>query len=247
MMNIPEINYALSHLSVELDLNRVDMSCVSVDLLKKLSDFLNTHQLDMETALLNVSRDKALEILMGEIYNILSRYSYWYEANYDFVGFNESKEEARRAYELTEIVWRPFIEEVFPKFIRVKEGGHENSELEDPLGYNRKFGLPGRRYRSIRYDITENPDYPHLTPEVVYERLKRMVGRMPGSGADISRLISLAIKHGLLKRKPHRDSIVRELGMTAKVQSLTKIIDTPEEPISESKRLQSMEEELLRK
>ena len=117
----------------------------------------------------------------------------------------------------------------------------------DPEGYNTTYGKPGEKYRSIRYDIIENPEYPHLTKEIIFDRLKTIISNMDSEGADISRLISLAFKHGLLSRQPYRKSIIRELGMKSSEQSLTELIANRSDEISYSKRLERMEEELLRK
>lgn len=212
------------------------MGDVSVGTLRKLSYILKENRLDFERQTVNCVKDNATETFMHELYYSLSEYANWYVDNYAASGSEDVMTEAKSIFEQIEVVWRPLIEELFPKFVEQGQKKDYVSE-EDPGGYNRIFGKPGEKYRSIRYDITENPDYPHLTKATIFERLRSIVSDMPNDGADISRLISLAYKHRLLGRLPYRKSIIRELGMTSSEQSLTELIVDRDDVISYSKRL----------
>ena len=245
-MDLIEINHTIGCLSAELSLYECNICEVSLTTLRKLSSFLRERHLDFERDIRAGIRDKATEFYTEELYASLTSYSDWYVDNRDGKCTQETLDEARNIFELIEIVWRPVIEELFPKFI--VPGREKDPEVDnDPKGYNATFGKPGEKYRSIRYDITENPEYPHLTEEIIFNRLKTIISSMDSEGADISRLISLAYKHGLLSRQPYRKSIIRELGMKSSEQSLTELIANRSDEISDSKRLKRMEEELLRK
>ena len=218
-MDLIEINHTIGCLSAELSLYECNICEVSLTTLRKLSSFLRERHLDFERDIRAGIRDKATEFYTEELYASLTSYSDW---------------------------WRPVIEDLVPKFI--VPGREKDPEADnDPKGYNATFGKPGEKYRSIRYDITENPEYPHLTEEIIFNRLKTIISSMDFEGADISRLLSLAFKHGLLSRPPYRKSIIRELGMKSSEQSLTELIANRSDEISYSKRLERMEEELLRK
>lgn len=244
-MDLIEINHTIGCLSAELSLYERGMSNVSLATLKKLSNFLKESHLDFDRGARTAMRDKATEFFMGELYASLTDYSNWYVENKEESCTDEICDETKTIFEQIELMWRPLIEDLFPKFIdpnREKETDLDN----DPEGYNAQYGRPGEKYRSIRYDITENPKYPHLTKEIIFKRLHSIVSRFPTDGADISRLLSLAFKHGLLMRIPYRKSVIRELGMTSSEQSLSEFISNKDDEISYSKRLEAMKEELLR-
>ena len=244
-MDLIEINHTIGCLSAELSLYECNICEVSLTTLRKLSSFLRERHLDFERDIRAGIRDKVTEFYTGELYASLTSYSDWYVDNRDGKCTQETLDEARTIFELIEIIWRPVIEELFPQLI---VPGRENSQEDnDPEGYNKQYGKPGEKYRSIRYDITENPEYPHLTEEIIFDRLRAIISSMDSEGADISRLLSLAFKHGLLSRPPYRKSIIRELGMKSSEQSLTELIANRSDEISDSKRLKRMEEELLRK
>ncbi len=244
-MDLIEINHTIGCLSAELSLYERDMNNVSLVTLKKLSTFLKENHLDFDRGARAAMRDKATEFFMGELYASLTDYSNWYVENKDESCADEIYDETKTIFEQIELMWRPLIEDLFPKFIdpnREKETDLDN----DPEGYNKPYAKPGEKYRSIRYDITENPRYPHLTKEIIFNRLKSIISRIPKEGADISRLLSLAFKYGLLSRLPYRKSVIRELGMTSSEQSLSEFINNKDDEISYSKRLEGMKEELLR-
>lgn len=244
-MDLIEINHTISCLSAELSLYECDMNNVSLVTLKKLSTFLKESHLDFDRSARTAIRDKATEFFMEELYASLTDYSNWYVENKKESCQGEVCETTKTIFELIELMWRPLIEDLFPKFVepnREKETDLDN----DPEGYNRLYGKPGEKYRSIQYDITENPKYPYLTKDIIFKRLHSIVNRFPNDGADISRLLSLAFKYGLLSRIPYRKSIIRELGMTSSEQSLSEFISNKDDEISYSKRLEAMKEELLR-
>lgn len=255
-MNLTEINQILGDISAELSLFEHDMGDVSEPLLRKLSSVLQDNLSDFELAMATLNKNSVTEFFVSEIYSSLTSYSIWYANNCDNDGPEQTKNSAKLVYTQIEILWRPVIEIAFPNFM---PSSHEYSDKEkdrlspedsdnkeDPLGYNKKYRRGSERYRSIRYDLIENPEYPHLTPDVLYERLKQIISHFPHDGADISRLLSIAYKHGLLKCKPYIKSVIRELGMTCTEQSFTQFIGSPDETISYSKRLKWMEEELLK-
>lgn len=244
-MDLIEINHTIGCLSAELSLYERGMSNVSLATLKKLSTFLKESHLDFDRGARSAMRDKATEFFMGELYASLTDYSNWYVENKEESCTDEICDETKTIFEQIELIWRPLIEDLFPKFIdpnREKETNLDN----DPEGYNKLYGRQGEKYRSIRYDITENPEYPYLTKDVIFDRLKGIISRFPTDGADISRLLSLAFKHGLLSRIPYRKSVIRELGMVSSEQSLSEFISNKDDEISYSKRLGAMKEELLR-
>lgn len=243
-MDLIEINQILGCISAELSLYDRDMGNVSVSILRKLASFLRDHQKDFEQEVANMTKNNATEFYLEEVYFSLTSYSDWYADNMDTEATTEVRELAKLIFEQIEILWRPVIERAFPKFMQSSPDVSDDDK--DPLGYNKKYGRPGEKYRSIRYDLIANPTYPHLTPDVVYDRLKEIIARFSNDGADISRLLSIAFKHGLLKGRPYGKSVIRELGMTSTEQSLTQFIENPNEAITYSKRLEWMKEELLR-
>lgn len=243
-MDLIEINHTIGCLHAELSLYECDMGNIPLETLRKLSAFLRDSQLDFDRGARAAMRDKATEFFMGELYASLTDYSNWYVENKAEVCTDEIHHETKSIFEQIELMWRPLIEELFPKFIDPnREKALETDN--DPEGYNKIYGKPGEKYRSIRYDITESPKFPYLTKDIIFKRLEGIVKRFPTDGADISRLISLAFKHGLLCRIPYRKSVIRELGMKSSEQSLTELITDRNDEISYSKRLKPMEEELL--
>ncbi|MBD5358714.1 MAG: hypothetical protein HDR88_17285 [Bacteroides sp.] len=244
-MDLIEINHTIGCLSAELSLYECDMNNVSLVTLKKLSNFLKESHLDFDRGARAAIRDKAAEFFMGELYASLTDYSNWYVENKEESCTDEICDETRTIFEQIELMWRPLIEDLFPKFINPNREKETNTD-NDPEGYNKLYGKPGEKYRSIRYDIVENPEYPYLTKSVIFDRLKGIISSFPTDGADISRLLSLAFKHGLLVRIPYRKSVMRELGMTSLEQSLSEFISSKDDEISYSKRLEAMKEELLR-
>lgn len=244
-MDLIQINHIIGCISADLSLYECSICEVSLPTLRKLSSFLQERHLDFERDIRESIKDKATEFYIEELYASLTNYSDWYVENRESSCSEETHNEAREIFEQIEIVWRPLIEELFPRLIvpgRDKDNGVDN----DPEGYNKTYGKPGEKYRSIRYDIIKNPDYPHLTKEIIFDRLQTIISRFPDEGADISRLLSLAYKYGLLKRLPYRKSVIRELGMKSSEQSLTEFINNKSDEISFSKRLKDMKEELLR-
>lgn len=244
-MDLIQINHIIGCISADLSLYECSICEVSLPTLRKLSSFLQERHLDFERDIRESIKDKATEFYTEELYASLTNYSYWYVENRNSACAEEKRNEAREIFEQIEIVWRPLIEELFPRLVvpgQDKDNGIEN----DPEGYNRTYGKPGEKYRSIRYDIIHNPEYPHLTKEIIFHRLQTIISRFPNEGADISRLLSLAYKYGLLKRLPYRKSVIRELGMKSSEQSLTEFINNKSDEISFSKRLKGMKEELLR-
>ena len=245
-MDLIEINHTVGCLSAELSLYECDIQEVSPSTLKKLSSFLSKSHYDFERDIRDGIKNKATEFYTQELYASLINYSDWYAENYNDPAPEETKEEAQKVFEQIEIIWRPLIEDMYPNFIEPGRDKDSNAE-NDPEGYNKTFGRPGEKYRSLRYDIKENPEYPHLTKDTIYSRLKIIAGRIPNEGADVSRLIGIAYKYGLLSCVPQRKSIIREFGLTCSEQSLTELSSISTNSISFSKRLKSMEEELLRK
>lgn len=245
-MDLIEINHTIGCISAELSLYECNICEVPLASLRKLSSFLQERHLDFERDIRESIRDKATEFYTEELYSSLINYSNWYVDNRDGSCSEETLSEARAIFEQIEIVWRPLIEELFPKFIVPSRESDMDTD-NDPEGYNKVYGKPGEKYRSIRYDIIENPQYPHLTKDIIFDRLRSIVSRFPNEGADISRLLSLAFKCKLLSRIPYRKSVIRELGMTSSEQSLSEFISNIDDEISFSKRLKVMKEELLRK
>ena len=243
-MDLIEINNTIGLLTADLSLYKCNMGDISLTVLKELSGVLRENRMDFEREVQNALKDKATEFFMGELYYSLTGYSRWYSENYTYEAGEEIKEETRTVFEQIEVMWRPVIEELFPKFIDPELAKGHRTE-NDPGGFNSTFGKAGEKYRSIRYDITENPAYSHLTKDVIFDRLQKIVSEIPNEGADISRLLSLAYKYGLLTRIPTRKSVQRELGMKSSEQSLTELIMNREDAISNSKRLDSMKEKLL--
>lgn len=244
-MDLIEINHTIGCLHAELSLYECGMSDVSLATLRKLSVFLKESQLDFDREARAAVKDKAAEFFMRELYASLTDYSNWYVENKEGACDDEIRDETKSIFEQIELMWRPLIEDLFPKLVdpnREKEADLDN----DPEGYNKTYGRPGEKYRSIRYDITENPQYPYLTKDAIFTRLQNIISRFPNDGADISRLLSLAFKHGLLSRIPYRKSVIRELGMMSSEQSLSELIADKNDEISYSKRLKAMKEELLR-
>ena len=243
-MNLIEINQILGCISAELSLYDHDMGNVSVPLLRKLSSTLQNNQGDFELEVATMNKNNITEFYLAEIYSSLTSYSQWYADNRDGEGSEQAKNLAKLVYEQIEILWRPVIEIAYPKFTPSYPEDSDNEQ--DPLGYNKKYRRGSERYHSIRYDLIENPKYPHLTPDVLYKRLQEIVSYFPNDGADVSGLLSLAYKHGLLKGRPYWKSVIREFGMTCTEQSFTQFIESPDTTISYSKRLDWMEEELLK-
>ncbi len=244
-MDLIEINHTIGCLHAKLSLYRCGMDNVSLATLKKMSSFLKDSQLDFDRGVRTAMKDKAVEFFIGEVYSSLIDYSNWYVDNKDESCSGEVCDETKAIFEQIELMWRPLIEELFPKFVDPNREKSASTD-DDPEGYNKTYGKPGEKYRSIQYDIIENPKYPHLTKEVIFDRLRAIVTQFPTDGADISRLMSLAFKFGLLKRIPYRKSIIRELGMESTEQSLTEFIEHKDDEISYSKRLKPMEEDLLK-
>jgi hypothetical protein len=243
-MDLIGINDTIGRLTADMSLYRRGIEDVSLSTLRNYSAFLIRNQLDFQRETMRCEKGRGTEFFMHQLYYSLIEYSMWYVENCDHTAPEDVVKEAKDIFMQIECIWRPLIEELFPQFINQ---GNKSPMKDDPDGYNRKYGKPGEKYRSIRYDITENPDYPHLTKRIIFDRLKEIISEIPNEGADISRLISLAYKYGLLCRMPYRKSLIRELGMTCSVQSLTELITNRDDVISDSRRLESMKERLLKK
>lgn len=117
---------------------------------------------------------------------------------------------------------------------------------KDPKGYNSPYEQVGEHYRSIRYDIIENKNYPHLTNDEIYRRLKELAAPISAEGVKIAMILNIAIKHRLLLKKPQGKSLVRELGMTCTNAAVINIIASPDEHFYIDEWGREMEAKLLK-
>lgn len=223
-IDVVEIQYCLGCIIAELGLIRNDSASVSTEGLQRLSDYLTNNQLAFEKAIRNEVRDKGGDYYITQLYRSLSSYLEWYVADHE----RESAKMAvaKRIYDRIVFLWMPPIESLFPNVS--KSAGivvNPVADNKDPKGYNKPFELAGEHYRSIRYDITENPDYPHLTADEIYRRLKELVAPVCGEGVRIGMILNIAIKHRLLLKKPQGKSLERELEMTCSYQAVTNVIE----------------------
>lgn len=244
-MDIVEIQYGLNHLIMELGLLHNDFSSVSSERLNRLSDYLTDNQLAFEKAIRNEVVNSGSDYYVTQLYKGLSSYIEWYVANHE-AGCTHAPL-SKRVYEQITFLWIPPIEGLFPNVVKSGEKkSNRGIDDKDPEGYNRPFEKVGEHYRSIRYDIVENPDYPHLTAGEIYRRLKELVAPIRGEGVKIGMLLNIAIKHRLLLNKPQGKTLKRELGMTCSYPAVTNVIDTPDEYFSIDDWGKEMEVKLLK-
>lgn len=244
-MDIVEIQYGLNRLIAELGLLRNDFSSVSSKGLNRLSDYLTDNQLAFEKAIRNEVVDRGSDYYVTQLYKGLSSYTEWYSVNND-AGCS-TVPLAKLVYELITFLWMPPIEGLFPHVMKSGERkSNRGIDDKDPKGYNSPFEKVGEHYRSIRYDIVENPDYPHLTADEIYRRLKELVAPIRGEGVKIGMLLNIAIKHRLLLNKPQGKTLKRELGMTCSYPAVTNVIDTPDEYFNIDDWGKEMEAKLLK-
>lgn len=223
-MDIVDIQHDLGSIIADLRLLDNDLASVSNEKMEKLSNYLADNQLSFEKAIRNEVKDKGSDYYMSQLYRLLSSYLEWYVVNCHLDCGNSPL--AKRIYDRIVFLWIPPIEGIFPNVVKVDDTiKNSNDDDKDPNGYNIAFGKPGEHYRSIRYDITENPDYPQLTSDEIYRRLKELIAPVRGEGVKIATILNIAIKHRLLQRKPQGKSLVRELGMTCSYQAITNVIE----------------------
>lgn len=224
-MDIVEIQHALGNIISELSLIRNDISTVSVDGMNRLLSYLTDNQLEYEKAIRNEIRDKGSDYFVGQLHLTLASYLEWYsmqEGNVNLL--------AKQVFDRIAFLWIPPIERIFPSVVKpVELSNIATPDVKDPDGYNKPFEQAGEHYRSIRYDITENPAYPHLTKDEIYRRLKELVSPIAAEGVKIAMILNIAIKNGLLKKKPQGKSLERELGMTCSMAALKDVIGTSDE------------------
>ena len=178
-----------------------------------LSEYLADNQLEYEKAIRAEVRDKGSDYFVGQLYRSLSSYLAWYAENHDTHSDNAAV--SKRIYDRIVFLWIPPIENLFPGVVKANENiTIPACDNKDPKGYNSPYEQVGEHYRSIRYDIIENKDYPHLTNDEIYRRLKELAAPVSAEGVKIAMILNIAIKHRLLLKKPQGKSLVRELGMT---------------------------------
>lgn len=222
--DVVEIQHCLGSIIAELGLLRHDLASISVDRLKCLSNYLEDNQLAFEKAIRNEIKDKGSDYYVSQLYRSLSSYLEWYVAN--FHTDSDSSPLAKRIYDRIVFLWIPPIEGIFPSVVKTRDTILNcNSDDKDPLGYNKPFEMAGEHYRSIRYDIAENPAYPNLTSEEIYRRLIELVKPVRAEGVKIGMILNIAISHGILIRKPQGKSLERELGMTCSYQAVVNVIE----------------------
>lgn len=227
-MDIVEIQYTLGRLIAALDLIHNSMASAPSVGLGKLSAYLTDNQLDFEKAIRNEIKDKGSDYYVSQLYMSLSSYIEWYVANNQRECDNTPV--AKGIYDRIVFLWMPPIENIFPNVLKSKEiTPNNNTDDKDPEGYNKPFERAGERYRSIRYDITENPDYPYLSADEIYRRLKGLVEPVCGEGVRIATILNIAIKHRLLSQKPQGKSLERELGMTCSYPAVVNVIEHPDD------------------
>lgn len=226
-MDVVEIQHTLGRLVAALDLIRNNMDSVSSVRLGELSAYLEDNQLVFEKAIRNEVKDKGSDYYVSQLYMSLSSYIEWYVVNSQRGCDNTPV--AKEIYDRIVFLWMPPIENIFPNVVKSKEiTPNVNTDNKDPEGYNKPFERAGERYRSIRYDITENPDYPYLSADEIYRRLKELVWPVRGEGVRIATILNIAIKHRLLSQKPQGKSLERELGMTCSYPAVVNVIERPD-------------------
>lgn len=226
-MDIVEIQYSVNRLIAGLSLFRNKISSVSSDGLQRLSDYFADNQLDFERAMRNEVKDKGSDYYVAQLYKGLSSYLEWYVSESEDAG-DAGNSLAKEIYDRIVFLWIPPIESLFPNVAKSTERNIIRVDDKDPEGYNKPYERPGEHYRSIRYDIVENPDYPHLTANEIYRRLKELAAPISGEGVKIGMLLNIAIKHRLLLCKPQGKTLSRELGMTCSYPAVANVIDTPD-------------------
>ena len=175
----------------------------------------------------------------------LSSYLAWYAENNDVHSDNAAV--SKRIYDRIVFLWIPPIENLFPGVIKTNENiTIPACDNKDPKGYNSPYEQVGEHYRSIRYDIIENKDYPHLTNDEIYRRLKELAAPISAEGVKIAMILNIAIKHRLLLKKPQGKSLVRELGMTCTNAAVIHIIASPDEHFYIDEWGREMEAKLLK-
>lgn len=226
-MDIVEIQHTLGNIISGLSLIRNDISTVCADGMNQLLCFLTDNQLEYEKAIRNEIKDKGSDYFVGQLFLTLASYLEWYSMQNDDATPNTL---AKQIYDRIAFLWIPPIERIFPSVISPVELSNATiPDVKDPEGYNKLFEQAGEHYRSIRYDIIENRDYPHLTNDEIYRRLKEMVSPVAAEGVKIAMILNIAIKNGLLKKKPQGKSLERELGMKCSLAAVNDVIATPGE------------------
>ncbi len=213
--------------------------------LNGLSEYLADNQLEYEKAIRTEVKDKGSDYFVGQLYRSLSSYLAWYAENNDVHSDNAAV--SKRIYDRIVFLWIPPIENLFPGVIKTNENiTIPACDNKDPKGYNSPYEQVGEHYRSIRYDIIENKNYPHLTNDEIYRRLKELAAPISAEGVKIAMILNIAIKHRLLLKKPQGKSLVRELGMTCTNAAVINIIASPDEHFYIDEWGREMEAKLLK-
>ena len=245
IMDIVDIQHSIGKMISDLCLIRNTVCTASADGLNGLSEYLADNQLEYEKAIRTEVKDKGSDYFVGQLYRSLSSYLVWYAENNDVHSDNAAV--SKRIYDRIVFLWIPPIENLFPGVIKTNENiTIPACDNKDPKGYNSPYEQVGEHYRSIRYDIIENKDYPHLTNDEIYHRLKELAAPVSAEGVKIAMILNIAIKHRLLLKKPQGKSLVRELGMTCTNAAVINIIASPDEHFYIDEWGREMEAKLLK-
>lgn len=228
IMDIVDIQHSIGKMISDLCLIRNTVCTASADGLNMLSEYLTDNQLEYEKAIRAEVKDKGSDYFVGQLYRSLSSYLSWYAENND--AYSDNAAVSKLIYDRIVFLWLPPIENLFPGVVKANENiTTPTCDNKDPKGYNSPYEQVGEHYRSIRYDIVENKDYPHLTNDEIYRRLKELAASVSAEGVKIAMILNIAIKHRLLLKKPQGKSLERELGMTCTIAAVTNIIASPDE------------------
>ena len=238
IMDIVDIQHSIGKMISDLCLIRNTVCTASADGLNGLSEYLADNQLEYEKAIRTEVKDKGSDYFVGQLYRSLSSYLAWYAENNDVHSDNAAV--SKRIYDRIVFLWIPPIENLFPGVIKT------NENITIPACDNNPYEQVGEHYRSIRYDIIENKNYPHLTNDEIYRRLKELAAPISAEGVKIAMILNIAIKHRLLLKKPQGKSLVRELGMTCTNAAVINIIASPDEHFYIDEWGREMEAKLLK-
>ena len=245
IIDIVDIQHSIGKMISDLCLIRNTVCTASADELNSLSEYLADNQLEYEKAIRAEVKDKGSDYFVGQLYRSLSSYLAWYAENNDV--HSENAAVSKRIYDRIVFLWIPPIENLFPGVIKTSENiTIPACDNKDPKGYSSPYEQVGEHYRSIRYDIIENKNYPHLTNDEIYRRLKELAAPISAEGVKIAMILNIAIKHRLLLKKPQGKSLIRELGMTCTNAAVINIIASPDEHFYIDEWGREMEVKLLK-
>lgn len=226
-MDIVTIQFRLSDIFSRLRLFQNDIDTVPEEALLCLRDFLDDKLESFHVALVTPSRKEGLESNVMDIYRLLTSFCRWYSEN--MLSHSPLTSIVKDIYERAQILWITPIERQFKNICPSDIHAEESTDEEDPMGFNARYGKAGESYRSLYYDLQEVSRFPSITIDMIYGRMKDLASRNSSSGVLARDIVNAAMTMGFLRRRPQRNAIIRELGLTCGATALDGIMKNPSE------------------